>query len=166
LVFLAGPTMNYLSAVVLIAIALMTGYTTWVEAPVLGYVPPKTLAAQAGLVPEDLIEAVDGKPVTAFSDLEGLYDRFLGEKDQVSVLTVKRGGKGLSVTLSGRLGKEGPALGLSPKIPPVIGQVALMTPGPESRASRTGTRSSRSTASRSRNGTRSSTASGGPRATP
>jgi regulator of sigma E protease len=128
LVFLAGPTMNYLSAVVLIAIALMTGYTTWVEAPVLGYVPPKTLAAQAGLVPEDLIEAVDGKPVTAFSDLEGLYDRFLGEKDQVSVLTVKRGGKSLSVTLSGRLGKEGPALGLLPKIPPVIGQVALMTP--------------------------------------
>jgi regulator of sigma E protease len=128
LVFLAGPTMNYLSAVVLIAAALMIGDRIPVENPILGYVPPKSLAASCGLKADDTIEKVDGKAVTAFSDLEPLYDKFSTEKDSTALLMVHRGDKSFPVTFSGRLEKVNPSLGLFPKTPPVIGSVALMTP--------------------------------------
>lgn len=128
LVFLAGPTMNYLSAVVLITAVLMLGDKIPVDDPVLGFVPPSSLAEKAGLRPDDVVLQANGRSVTHFDDLEGLYDVFSTDKDASAVLTVRRGNKTFPVTVTGRLDKTAVSLGITPRTPPVIGNVALMTP--------------------------------------
>jgi regulator of sigma E protease len=59
LVLLAGPGFNFLFAIVAYWAMFVTGVPGM--RPVIGAVEPGSLAAQAGLVPDDEIEAVDGR---------------------------------------------------------------------------------------------------------
>ena len=63
LVLLAGPGFNFLFAIVAYWAMFVTGVPGM--RPVIGAVEPGSLAAQAGLVPDDEIEAVDGPRVAA-----------------------------------------------------------------------------------------------------
>lgn len=72
LVFLAGPAMNILLAIVLIAVVFMVG----IEVPDLQQIPPvlgtveaDSSAAQAGLRPGDRIVEVNGQPVSRWQDV-------------------------------------------------------------------------------------------------
>ena len=128
LIFAAGPSMNYVSAVVLITTTLMIGDKVFLNDPVLGYVPPQSLAERAGLRPGDRILTAEGAPVTNFyEDLEPVYKAFSGEGPGKARLSVLRGTQHLDVILEGKVDKD-VELGLHPSIPSVIGSVALMTP--------------------------------------
>jgi regulator of sigma E protease len=69
-VFLAGPSMNFLSAIAIVAfIFIFVGKPVSDIKPILGYVSPGSLAEKAGLKQGDLIVKMDGKEVTNFDDL-------------------------------------------------------------------------------------------------
>jgi regulator of sigma E protease len=128
-IFLSGPGMNYVSAVVLIAVALMIGEKTYLVDPVLGFVPEKTLAAQAGFKSNDRVLKVNGTAVKTYNDV---IDRFRPavKENRISktVFTVERAGRTLDLTLAGDMDPKNPDIGLSPALPPVAGEVHLMTP--------------------------------------
>jgi regulator of sigma E protease len=67
LVFAAGSAMNVLSAFVFFMIAFAMGVSF--DAPIVGDVPPRHPAWEAGLRPEDTILAIDGKEVLDFGDV-------------------------------------------------------------------------------------------------
>jgi regulator of sigma E protease len=73
LILLAGPVANAVSAVALVAVALMIG----AEVPIsldgparIGWVEPGSQAAKVGLQRDDLVETIEGKPIAAWRDLE------------------------------------------------------------------------------------------------
>ncbi|MDH3253885.1 MAG: RIP metalloprotease RseP [Acidobacteriota bacterium] len=70
-VYLAGPAMNVVLAVLLVAFVFMLGIE--VAAPpdipaVIGSVRPESPAAEAGLQADDLIVAIDGKPLSRWEE--------------------------------------------------------------------------------------------------
>jgi len=128
-IFLAGPCMNYLSAVVLVALVLMIGEKVPVQDPILGFVPKASLAEQAGLMAGDRILKLDGKAVdNFFDDLDPLYTKLSGTTAASVTLEIDRKGKTLQKVMTGLITKDGPTVGLYPATPAVIGSVALMTP--------------------------------------
>jgi regulator of sigma E protease len=71
-VYLAGPIMNLLLAVVVLAIVLAQGADVPVyeqSAPVIGSVAPNSPAEAAGLRPGDRVISVDGRPVATWDEL-------------------------------------------------------------------------------------------------
>ena len=72
LVYLAGPAMNILLAIVLIALVLMVGIqvpSLREIPPVIGAIEPDSPATEAGLQVGDRIQAVDGVEVTKWDDV-------------------------------------------------------------------------------------------------
>lgn len=91
LIFLAGPGMNFVSALFILSfLFLVKGEIIPVEKPLLGFVPPGTLAAQAGLRQGDLLLKADGKDIT---NLDTAYDDLMPDYGQSVVVTVQRKGK-------------------------------------------------------------------------
>lgn len=73
LIYLAGPAMNVVLSVALIAAVFMHGFPVQGlqgAPPVIGIVGEDSPAAQAGLVPGDRIVAVDGQAIELWGDLE------------------------------------------------------------------------------------------------
>jgi regulator of sigma E protease len=129
IIFLAGPGMNYLSAFVIMFFILVVGEQIPVEKPILGYVPPQSLAGQAGLQKNDQLLKIDGQDVkNLFTDEDTIYDKLTKDPNQGVALTVQRDGKTFDTVVKGDLKKEGADLGISSLSPPVIGSVPLMTP--------------------------------------
>jgi len=89
LVILAGPGMNYVSAVAIAAVLLATvGLRAADPAARVGALVPGMPAAEAGLRPGDRIVSVAGTPVDAFTDLVAELRRHPGER---IALEVERG---------------------------------------------------------------------------
>jgi regulator of sigma E protease len=96
----AGPFANFILAIVLLAIAAMTGLPTPASATVLVQATAKNSPAQvAKLLPGDIITEVNGQPVKLADDLIAAMNASAASTDKTLTLTVKRGDQTLPVTL-------------------------------------------------------------------
>lgn len=139
----AGPVFSFLLAVVFACLVWLVGKpATEFGTTVVGYVPPHTPAAEAGLRPGDRILQVDGIPVEKWiGNMEGVRERIMmGEDDAVTFLIERRDGEAPPQTLSIRSGFTHPerswyqrkALrevgGILPSIPLIVGTVMPNSP--------------------------------------
>jgi regulator of sigma E protease len=93
LVALAGPVMNLLLAVVIVATSYMEGMVVprYLKEPaVIGPIVPNTIAQRSGLKSKDRIVAVDGNKVDTWQDMEIALGT--ASRDKLNV-TVDRGGQ-------------------------------------------------------------------------
>lgn len=130
LVYLAGPAMNVLLAIVLIAIVLMIGIevpSLREIPPVVGAIDPGSPAEQSDLRVGDRIVAVDGESVSRWDDVQFV---FLTSPERPLSLTVERGDARLELTLTpAKVPKyEIGQTGAFPTILPRIAQVLPDTP--------------------------------------
>jgi len=99
LVFLMGPVMNILLAVVIVAGINMVGVTSpeyQDQPPVIGWIEPDSPAAKADLKPDDLILAINGRKTATWSDVE----MSVGTKpNRLLTLDVRRDGTVVQVPL-------------------------------------------------------------------
>jgi len=128
-IFLAGPAMNFFSAVVFLFILLLMGIKTPIEEPVLGFVQPHSLAYDCGFQKGDRLLKADGKDVlNLYTDLDPVYEKFSKDPSATAPFTVERGGKTLDLNLKNTPRDPNAAFGFFNFSPPIIGSVALMTP--------------------------------------
>lgn len=91
----AGPIANFILAIVVFAI-MFSIYGRPVADPVVAQVQPASAAEEAGLLPGDIITAIDGKPVVTFEDIR----RYVSPRPEVEiVLTVNRDGRTFDVPM-------------------------------------------------------------------
>ena len=129
LIALAGPAMNYLSAFALMFVILMAGEQIPIEPPVLGFVPPGSFAAQAGVKKNDVLLRINGQDVkNLYTDEDAIYDSLTKNPNQAVTLTLSRGKKTYQTTVAGDLKKPSADLGINSLTDPVIGTVPLGTP--------------------------------------
>src|SRR5260221_8075592 len=96
----AGPFANFLLAVVLLAIAAMTGLPTPVSATVVVQATANNSPARAAeFQPGDVITQVNGQTVTLASDVLAAIDAASKSPDKTLNLTVKRGDQTVPMTL-------------------------------------------------------------------
>jgi regulator of sigma E protease len=128
-VYIAGPVMNILLAVIVLAGVLSQGATVPLfesSPPVIGSVAPDSPAAAAGLQPGDLVVSVDGVPVPTWEDF---MIEVVPRAGRELVVGVDRGGQRMDVRVTpssvGRyeLGEIGVAAVIRP-------QILEVTPGP------------------------------------
>jgi regulator of sigma E protease len=124
-IFLAGPFMNYLSAVALLVLLLVVGERIPVEKPLLGFVPPGSLAERAGLQKGDLLLSCNGRAIRNLNT-----DLAYGVEDVRKGMTfvVERAGKRFEASIRDEWKDPGTLVGLFGSAPPVLGDVHLMTP--------------------------------------
>ncbi len=128
-IFLAGPAMNFISAVVFLFILLLMGIKTPVEEPVLGFIQPQTLAYECGFHKGDRLLKADGRDIAnLYTDLDAVYDRMTKDPRATAILTVLRDGKNLTLVLKNDKKDPNVSFGFFNFSPPTIGSVALMTP--------------------------------------
>ncbi|MBB4192713.1 regulator of sigma E protease [Rhizobium aethiopicum] len=91
----AGPIANFLLAIAIFTV-LFTVYGRMIADPVVAEVKPESSAAAAGILPGDLLVAIDGGKVETFEDVR----RYVGMRPgQRIVVTVERGGQKLDVPM-------------------------------------------------------------------
>jgi regulator of sigma E protease len=135
LVFLAGPTMNILLAIALIAIVFMVGIEVpdlQKIPPVLGWVEAGSSAEKAGLLPGDRILEVDGKPVERWQDV-GFATMTSPEK--ALRLAVERGRQRLNVEVVPQKVPRyefGDTAGMFPVVLPRVSQILPGSPAESS----------------------------------
>ena len=98
-VYLAGPAMNAVLSVILMAVVFMMGMEVAAlreVPPVVGVVAEDSPAAAAGLEPGDRIEIVDGKPVTRWDDV---HFALLTSPGRAVELTLSREGRSLTASV-------------------------------------------------------------------
>jgi regulator of sigma E protease len=141
LVLLAGPAFNFLFAIV----AYWALFTTGVPGikPVIGAVIEGSVAARAGIKPNDEIEAVGGRPVETWEGATlAIFDELL-EKSRIDLKVREPGGntRSLSLDVRGRAAEltEPSALysGLGIRPGPVVPAV-IATVAPDSAAEQAG----------------------------
>jgi len=92
---LAGPGMNLLLPIVVIAGLLMTGWPT--QTSLIGSVTPDAPAARAGMLPGDRIVSVDGEEIWRWSELTKAVR---GSEGAPLAIEVERGGDRLSLSIT------------------------------------------------------------------
>ena len=115
LVYLAGPAMNVVLAVLLIAGVFMVGHQAQGMQgvpPLIGQVADGYPAAEAGLQPGDLVVAVDGEPMKTWSDFSFLVGT---SPDKALILDIERAGETRQLTL--RPGKDERGQGVLAALP-------------------------------------------------
>ena len=128
LVYLAGPLMNVVLAIVLVWVVLMVGYGLpflHQIPPVVGTVEPGSPAEAAGLAPGDVVISVKGEPV---EDWEGVGMAIIESPAKPVPMVIERGGARREVTVVPRIVPKyefGDA-GLYPKLLP---RVSRLVPG-------------------------------------
>jgi len=86
LIVLAGPCANILSAFILYWIIFSIGFTT--IKPIIGSITPHSIAAEAGLAPQQEIMQVDHQPVSSWTAILFRIMLHLGDQDTISVQTL------------------------------------------------------------------------------
>jgi regulator of sigma E protease len=105
----AGPIANFLLASVLFG-ALFLSMGRPVTEPVIGDVLPDGAAAKAGLMADDRIEAIDGKAIGTFEDIQRIVVARPGESMK---LTILRGNQQIDVpVVSGSRAANGRTVGM------------------------------------------------------
>ncbi len=128
-IFLAGPGMNYVLAFFVMFFILVVGEQIPVEKPQLGFVPPGSLAAQAGLKKNDTLLKINGQDVkNLFTDEDTIYEGLTKDPNQGVALTVQRKAKIFNVMIKGDLKKDGVDLGIYSIAPAMVGSVPPSTP--------------------------------------
>jgi len=132
LVYLAGPAMNVILAIVLFAALFMVGIEVMNlpdAPPLIGGVEEGSSAAQAGLKRGDLIVAVKGEPVDNWQDVAFAV---MGSPEKAVPLTVKRDGQTVQASVTPRRVRKnddiGDLGGLVPSLRPQIIQVIAGQP--------------------------------------
>ena len=97
-VLAAGPAMNVVLPVVLLTIFFMVPRSVPVTDVVITEVPPSSPAAEAQVLPGDVVREVDGRRVTNSADLQAGVQRRLGSD---SLWVVERGGRLVGLRLQG-----------------------------------------------------------------
>ena len=133
LVYLAGPAMNILLAIGLIALVLMMGIqvpSLREIPPVVGLVVPESPAEVAGLQVGDLILTVDGSTIERWDDA---YFAFMTSPERPLEVTVERDGSTLELTITpSKIPKlEMGETGAYPTFLPRIAQVMPNSPAEE-----------------------------------
>jgi len=98
LVVAAGPVANFILGILIFAAIFMVSGKV-AEPPMVGEVTPQSAAAEAGLLEGDVIHAINGEQITAFSQLQALVGRSAG---QSLTLGIERDGQMLSVEATPR----------------------------------------------------------------
>ncbi len=119
-ILLAGPGMNYLTAIVLYSGILLVAGETVTPSTTIGSVRAGSPADSAGLVPGDRIVAVDGDTVRAWEDV---LDAFVREPRAPHALRVAHAGRDDVVELRARIEGGRIVIGFEPWLPPVAGRV-------------------------------------------
>jgi regulator of sigma E protease len=103
----AGPATNFLFAILLFSILFATIGQPYTP-PVIGKVMPDSAAEQAGLQAGDVVQSVDGVPVSRFEDLMQMVMVDAGEPLHLAVL---RKGEPIDVSATPRVTEEASLLG-------------------------------------------------------
>lgn len=91
----AGPIANFILAIVIFAV-MFSIYGKPVSDPVVSEVQPGSAAEEAGLMPGDIISAIDGTPVVTFEDIR----RYVSPRPEVPItLTVDREGRIIDIPI-------------------------------------------------------------------
>jgi regulator of sigma E protease len=113
---LAGPGMNFVLPVFLMAWVAMVGFPQLTS--LVSGIEPDSAAARAGLAPGDRIVAVDDRKVEWWHELE---EAFAGGTHHALRLRIEREGEERVVELERRRNDEGPlAAGLTPNAPAAV----------------------------------------------
>jgi regulator of sigma E protease len=99
LIVAAGPLSNLLLAVAIFFLVFQTS-GTYVLRPLVGEVETPSPAAQAGLLKEDLVVAIDGVQMETW---EAMADRIAGSRGRPLAFTVERGGQRLTLEVQPEL---------------------------------------------------------------
>lgn len=87
----AGPIANFILAIFIFAV-MFSLYGKPISDPVVSQVQPGSAAEEAGIMPGDVVVAIDGQPISTFEDLR----RYVSPRPEVEVvLTVRRDGRSL-----------------------------------------------------------------------
>ena len=91
----AGPIANFILAIGIFAV-LFSLYGKPIADPVVAEVKPGSAAAEAGIVPGDLLVAIDGNKVVTFDDVR----RYVGVRPEMPiVVTIRRGGESMDLPM-------------------------------------------------------------------
>lgn len=94
----AGPIANFLLAIAIFAV-LFSIYGRQIADPVVAEVKPESAAAAAGILPGDLLVAIDGTPVKTFDDVR----RYVSIRPETSiVIRIERKGAFLDLPMTPR----------------------------------------------------------------
>lgn len=138
----AGPLFSLLLAYVFAVVVWIVGKPVGeIPGTTIGYIPPDSPAAQAGLLPGDTITAIDGQPVTKWmGNMEGVRELVALSEHEVITLSVNRPAadgsmQQLTLTSAYRLPetkwwqrKAMRQIGISPALPSVVGEVLPNSP--------------------------------------
>lgn len=132
LIILAGPSANVLLAIVVFWGLFMAGFPAY--SPVVGSVEKGGPAYEAGILPGDKIEAVDGKKINSWNEFQNI----ITDSPDKKLVVLLSGGKEVSLTpktaevpdVFGDKQKVGD-IGASLSIPPVIGSLQAGMPASE-----------------------------------
>ncbi|MCB1501705.1 MAG: RIP metalloprotease RseP [Bauldia sp.] len=128
----AGPAANFVLAIVVFALMLFLSGRSMV-APRIDFVAPESPAAVAGLLPGDVVVAIDGRTVEGLADV----DRYVAlSPGRPLSFTIERDGETLEFTVTpdtepapGGFGGEIGTIGVrGPAMPPVVTQVQPGSP--------------------------------------
>jgi regulator of sigma E protease len=121
-ILFAGPLMNIITAVVVLAVVLWQGGASALEPPVVGRVLAGSPAEKVGIQEGDLIQSVNGDTV---ENWDQLFTAIGTKPDREITLEVQRGGQARQLTL--RTTAEGRYeigdIGVLPRVYPVIVQL-------------------------------------------
>lgn len=94
----AGPIANFILAIAIFSV-LFAVYGRPVADPVVAEVRTDSAAAEAGIVPGDLLVAIDGNPVKTFDDVR----RYVSVRPELPItITIKRAGEVMDLSMTPR----------------------------------------------------------------
>jgi regulator of sigma E protease len=127
LVAAAGPAMNVLFAFALATLIYFIGLPVHVNPAIVGYVDPHSPEGKMGIHEDDLVVAIDGKPVKSWDEM---YRTTIVALTNVFQVTIVRGGTSNVYALTAESGNGVglKTLNLYPKDHLVIGEVKKGTP--------------------------------------
>jgi regulator of sigma E protease len=99
-VVFAGPFMNIVLAFLIFSVMFLVGFPT--PTSHIGYVDPDSPAAVAGIVPNDRIVEIEGKPVWRWEEMSEIFDE---RADQPTSVVVERDGQRLNITVTPKMGE-------------------------------------------------------------